>query len=622
MKKIKALILSTLLSCALFGQSVETKGFSPTQARPNSVVNYTLEFKDVKGRVDVSTIPLPDGLRIVGQNRSQNYSLVNGAMSSSTSISLSMLASKEGTLTIPAWKIEVGGKSYDIKAASVNIDPNAPEQMEEQDEDPFSNVFGFGSSFAQRRAQAQQQARKQTQSFEANFRNSAKLEIKLRREKVYVGESVPCELVFSFDKSLAERGFTLAQLLPEIKKADDFDMPAFSEKPIVDTSSDQSKILVKYNTAITPLKAGTYDLDFSAKGVFNRELRAEDMMSMSIFDRMSSFGSRQIPFEVNMPSKKVEVSPLPEEGKPDNFTGAIGNFSLENVTVSPDALTVGEPCTIFAKIVGIGNFPRIQEPKLDAGNDWKTYKAKSSFTDESNGLANIGIKTFEYTAVPKKADIPFAPTVVFNYFDPVSAKYVEIKSEQIAVSVAPTGRSKRAKAMAEEIATKPALDEIIETPNSNTDNRLLASPYFWAIQILILLVLVAFIVARRENLKRANDVEYAKRLRCERDNKQYIKRANFHADKGEVKEFFDNAKTALQYALAANNEKEARAITPREALEIMRKKNFEESDIEMVGELFEGADAIAYGALDAKNVNISKLADNLKLLSKKILKNK
>jgi hypothetical protein len=160
---------------------------------------------------------------------------------------------------------------------------------------------------------------------------------------------------------------------------------------------------------------------------------------------MASFGSRQIPFEINMPSKKIEVLPLPEEGKPANFTGAIGSFSLDSVTVEPDALTVGEPCTIFVKIVGIGNFPRIQEPKLDAKDDWKTYKAKSSFTDESNGLSNIGIKTFEYTVVPRKPDIPYAPEVLFNYFDPIAKRYVEVKSNPVPVSVAPTGRSKRVK---------------------------------------------------------------------------------------------------------------------------------------------------------------------------------
>lgn len=64
-------------------------------------------------------------------------------------------------------------------------------------------------------------------------------------------------------------------------------------------------------------------------------------------------------------------------------------------------------------------------PALDGARDWKTYKPKSSFTDESGNQGYIGVKTFEYTAVPKAADLPQAPRVAFNYFDPEAGKYVE-----------------------------------------------------------------------------------------------------------------------------------------------------------------------------------------------------
>lgn len=621
MKKIYLNILSTILCSVLLAQSVETTGFKPDTIRPDSTTDYTLVFKDVKGSVDISAMKLPDGLRIVGQNRSQNYSLVNGKMSSSTSISLKMQASQEGSLTIPEWTVNVGGKTFTIKSATLKVDANAPEQPYYDDDDIFSRGFGFGNPFARQQAQRQQQARQQVQSFEANLRNNAKLEIKLQRDNIYVGESVPCELIFSFDKSLAEQGFNLAQLIPETKKADDFDMPAFTEKPIIDTSSDPQRVLVKYSTAITPLKVGSYDLDFSAKGVFNRELRADDMMSMSIFDRMASFGSRQIPFEINMPSKKIEVLPLPEEGKPVNFTGAIGSFSLDSVTVEPDALTVGEPCTIFVKIVGIGNFPRIQEPKLDARDDWKTYKAKSSFTDESNGLSNIGIKTFEYTVVPRKPDIPYAPEVLFNYFDPIGKRYVEVKSNPIPVSVAPTGRSKRIKEK-EEVAPKPALDKIIETTASATESRLLESPYFWGTQILILLAVIAFVGYKREMLRRENDPAYAKRLECNKDAKKFLARALDDAKKADAPHFFDNAKTSLQYAIASNSESQARSITLREAKEILREKNFDENQIEDVAKIFEGSDAIAYGATSVSADEVKDVSQKLGTLVEKILKRK
>lgn len=89
------------------------------------------------------------------------------------------------------------------------------------------------------------------------------------------------------------------------KKADAFDCPAFTTDPTVDEKSDPEKVFIIYHTIVTPLKVGSYDLDFSAKGVFNRDIDIDDLMGMSLIDRMMSMGGgRQIPFEIQMPAKK------------------------------------------------------------------------------------------------------------------------------------------------------------------------------------------------------------------------------------------------------------------------------------------------------------------------------
>lgn len=631
MKNIYTLILSVIISAVgAFAQSVETAGFEPDTVRPDGVAEYRLVFKDLKGSVDISKIRLPDGLSIVGKSTSRNYSFVNGKMSNSTTLVLSMRASKEGQLTIPEWEVSVDGKPFKIAAATLSVDKSAPVQTRDEfDDDPFGIAFGnlpismrvrLGMRVRRNNANS---VRQQIQSFESNLRNNAKLEIKFPRQKIYVGESVPCELVFSFDNSLTERGFTLAQLMPEIKKADAFDCPAFSEKPAVVLSPDGKRVLVKYTTAITPLKAGSYDLDFSAKGVFNRQPTADDLMGTSIFDRMMSFGGgTQIPFEVNMESKKVEVAELPAEGRPADFTGAIGSFSLENVRVEPDALTVGEPCSIFAKIVGVGNFPRIREPKLEAGDDWKTYKAKSSFTDESNGLANIGFKTFEYTAVPKKADLPFAPAVLFNYFDPISEKYVEIKSKPAAVSVAPSGRSKRAERERNAVP-EPAFGKIVETASvSDGGGKLLNSPYFWGGQVLFVCVLAAFVLARRESLRRKNDAGYAKSLSDKKESARHLKSAREAAKNGDFRAFFEQSRRALQYALAAECDRQAPSLTTREALEMMSERGMSDSDKSDATLFFDGADAISFGGMDTSKLDIHWLDGKLVSLVGKISKRK
>ena len=621
MKKLYASFLTAFATVSLLGQSVETSGFDPKEIRPDSTSTYTVVLKDINGNISAEDIPMPDGLQIIGQSRSQSFSMGTSGTSSSTSLQYTVRPLKEGIFTVPEWSVEYKGKTYTIAAATLKVDESAPAQQQaQQARDPFGmrSMFGLPSGI-----RSQSQARQQTQTFDDSLRNSANLEIKLPREEIYVGESVPCELIFSFDKSILRNGFRLAQLIPDIKKADAFDCPAFTTDPTVDEKSDPEKVFIIYHTIVTPLKVGSYDLDFSAKGVFNRDIDIDDLMGMSLIDRMMSMGGgRQIPFEIQMPAKKINVLELPTQGKPENFTGAIGKFSLEDVMVDPDALSVGDPSIITAKLVGMGNFGRISAPELDTGGNWKNYKPKTSFADESNGQGYIGIKTFEYTVVPTKPDLKFAPKILFNYFDPVSKKYVELPSKEIPVSVAPTGRSNRAVQKAQD--NKKAEPEFAQNLDKNSQTRevdLLKSPLFWILQAAILAALIAFIAARRRKLMLESNPEYAKKLAYRKQCAYYLAKARDDANRNDAKAFFVDARNALQYSLtAADSDRESSSLILREAREIMQSRNFGQDDIDSINVFFDGADAITFGGLDVSKMDLKELDKSLnktcKLLEK------
>ena len=615
----------TFISIAMFAtaqvwaQSVESLGFDPAEIRPGSISNYTLVLKNINGNIDASSIPLPKGLEVVGQSRSQSFSMGTGGTSSELRISYAVRALAEGAYNVPAWKVKYGSEVLDIAAASLKVSPDAPEQPAQQT-GMNSMAFGFGGMPMMQMTQrpqpslaASQTARKNAQSFSDVLRSSVKLDIKLPREKIYVGESIPCELVFSCKKSIVESGFKLAQLAPKITNADAFDCPAFTSEPLIDVKSDVDMVLIKYHTVITPLKVGEYNLDFAASGMFNREISMDDLMNMSAFDpMMSAGGARQIPFEVNMPAKKINVRALPEDGRPADFTGAIGKFSLEGTTAEPDVLNVGEPCTMILKIVGVGNFSRISPPIVDGGGDWKTYKFKTSFADESNGLGNIGVKTFECTVVPNKPDLKFAPKILFNYFDPESGKYVSLFSKDISVSVAPSGRSKRAEEKKENAVAQPAFTEIAEKPAVSRQSRIIESPYFWGGQLLILAGFAAFVVRRKRTLRLQKDPAYAKLVRCKKETEARLRDADAAASAKDCKKFFENARAALQAALSAETELEGAAILLREAETLMHERGVSEADVKDAAMFFEGQDALTFGGLDTSSLNLRDLSVKLR----------
>lgn len=606
MKILTAISVLAISCAAASAQTVET-GFYPAEVRPGDYATYRVTLKNADGAsVNPSDIPVPDGLEIAGTSRSQNYSFVNGKMSSSVTLDFATVAAREGSYSVPAWKIPFGSGTLDAPAAELKVSASAPA--------PARQARGFPAF--------PQPQRRQSHAYDDSLKNSITLELKLPREKIYVGETIKCELILSCDKSLFENGYRIAQVVPQIKDMDAFECPAFAEEPAVDMHRDPDKALVIYRTVITPLKAGEYNLEFSASGILNRDISIDDIMGMSMMDRLLSMGSgRRMRFDVPMKPMKLKILPLPSEGKPKSFAGAIGKFELAEVSVSPDALSVGEPCTIAAKIAGTGNFNRMNAPALDGAQEWKTYKPKSSFADESGNQGYIGVKTFEYTAVPKVPDLTRAPRVAFSYFDPESGKYVETLSEPVAVSVAPTIRSKSVREAQEEAAKPaPAFSKISEGVRTENSAAVFSSKWFWISQAAILAAVAAF-AARRLKIRRLEtDPAYAKKTEYSAKARAALREAIAASGPAEAGKFFSAARESLRYALAAESAEEARSLSLKDALARAGEKGLDEAQTAVIRAVFEGADALEFGGGGAGADGREKLAKGLSETVGKILK--
>lgn len=613
MKNILTISLIIFSALSAWAQEEILANFSPEEIRPHSATRYVITLKNIKAEINPSDIPLPDGLSIFGTGRSQNYSFINGKMSSSTTYTYTIVANSEGKFTIPEWTLKSGSNSFKVPQSVLNVSASAPASNTGAMQSPFGNPF-----FSQ--ASSQQV---QTHDYEDTLRSATKLELKLPREKIYVGETIKCNLVFSFDKSLLEKGYNITRLIPQIKNMDAFECQPFNTDGVVDKDSNPSKVFVTYSTVITPLKVGNYDIQFSAIGLLERDIPLDELMNMSIMDRMMSMGTgRRIKFETQMNPMKLDILPLPEENKPKNFTGAIGKFDIASETVSPDALSVGDPCTLTLKILGTGNFKRMAAPSFVETKAWKTsYKPKQSFIDEGNGNAYIGIKTFEYTIIPNVADITETPSIAFNYFDPTLGKYIEKLSKPLKISVAPTVRSKKAEAATtSNEGTKPALDAVAEVSETNSDINILNSIYFWIGNGVILALILIFTLRKTYRNKLESDPSYAKRIYYTSSAKNSLNKAHAQCSVQTCGKFFEAACEALRFALAANSELNAEALTLSDAKKIASELGLPPEKIEKITIYFEGADAIAYGGINAEFFDFKKLSTELDDIIKHINK--
>lgn len=130
----------------------------------------------------------------------------------------------------------------------------------------------------------------------------------------------------------------------------------------------------------------------------------------------------------------VEILPLPDNGRPPNFTGAVGTFELI-VTASPTSVRVGDPIKLQIDIRGDGLIETLPPPNLAA--DPRLTQSFRVPDEELPGEASGSRKRFTATIRAVHAGVEEIPPIEYAYFDPDREMYVVALSDAIPLSVVP-----------------------------------------------------------------------------------------------------------------------------------------------------------------------------------------
>ena len=126
------------------------------------------------------------------------------------------------------------------------------------------------------------------------------------------------------------------------------------------------------------------------------------------------------PCDVHVTPLNISISPIPENGRPADFSGAVGQFAFE-ANAAPDDIAAGDLVTLTMKIHGDGNLEGVSAPCLGAGPNFKIYDPEP--VDEKS---TEGAKTFTQICVPQSTNAVSIPAVSFSYFDGRAAAYKTI----------------------------------------------------------------------------------------------------------------------------------------------------------------------------------------------------
>jgi len=124
------------------------------------------------------------------------------------------------------------------------------------------------------------------------------------------------------------------------------------------------------------------------------------------------------PLVVPAEPMNVVIRPLPSEGRPQTFGGAVGKFNME-MDVQPQEISAGDPITLSLRITGRGNFETISMPSINLGDEFRRYDPKLIASGRDH-------KIFEQVFIPRNDRIRELPPVSFSFFDPEEGKYQTI----------------------------------------------------------------------------------------------------------------------------------------------------------------------------------------------------
>lgn len=528
------------------------------------------------------TLPVVAGLefRVVGQSRQIQF--INGAAIESTSTIVRVTPEVPGIFTIP-------GPTPKSPPLVLRVNPGNGGGSSSSPYGVGVPGLGLGPGAA-------------ASGIRLTPDGSAFVRLETPKHEIYVGESVPVEIQVG-----TRDGFAIDNAPPKLNSGD-FTLNNLSFQPEQASRMIDAKRFTVYtwHSILAAIKPGTFSLNFSAPVTvrIRAQPRGESMLDDLLGDPFlqNIFGaSIQKNITVASPDSQFTVLPLPTEGKPADFGGAVGNFKI-STDVSSAENTAGDPLTLRMHVNGTGNFDRVETTMLGADGQWKTYAPKSTF-NRADAAGFRGEKIFEQPLIAKLPGTRIVPPLNFSFFDPGTRRYETARSSPLSVTVspAPDGAANEPPPLAsaagaqgnERSGLRP--DHAVSKARVDSLIPLYFQPRFLSAPSALALLLGGGWIALLRRERRARDLKGARDRARLQITHHLLEQMAAAAAGGDAAVFFNSARAALSQSLSARWQVEPEHVTLAEV-----EARLEGGDRDDVGEIFALADEANYSGAELK----------------------
>lgn len=212
-------------------------------------------------------------------------------------------------------------------------------------------------------------------------------------------------------------GFTLAIRVTGVQISQSMDLSGFAGEHLKRVSDFQP--LGSVQSSENGRYVETRRFRWNMTAVSTGTIECAPILSFGLYTRSSGmfFGRvEQRQESITVKPFKIAISPLPEEGRPSNFSGAVGKFGF-TASVEPTTISAGDVIKITSTVRGEMLPDSISPPIPEPDSGFKFYEPREIETSEKN------LKKFEQYVIPLSTNSTKIPPLHFSYFDPSNAVY-------------------------------------------------------------------------------------------------------------------------------------------------------------------------------------------------------
>ncbi|MAM19507.1 MAG: BatD family protein [Christiangramia sp.] len=583
--KIKFLILSFLLFAG--GLLQAQVRFEAKVSRDQLGINERLRVDfEMNDDGDNFRPPSFEGFTVVGgPNQKVSQSFLNGKMSFSKTYSFYLQPKERGKLEIGQAEVEIENKIYKTSPIAVNVGAAVDKPTDGDNSEMIAD-------------------------------SNLHLVAEVSKSNPYLNEAITVVYKLYVSPRISVSNW---RELDSPKYADFWSQNIDQKMRIQDGEymGEPYRYVILRKTILYPQKTGELNIEPLALSV------AVDVPS----NRRDIFGSRiykTVNQTVAADNKKINVKALPD-GKPANFTGAVGDFDF-NVELSRNTLNAGESLQATVEVKGNGNLKLFDLPELTAPPSLEMYspERKENVTTNLGGMQ--GSISEDYTVVPtKKGKYPI-PALSFSWFDPQTGTYKTKTSEELLLNVengpvAANSSSGISNPNKQAVAINDSQFRFIKLktrlkPLENS--QFLGSAGFWSALVLPLALIPLFIFFGKKREERARDVKGNRIRKADKLARKYLSEAKRNL--GDQKEFYLALERSLHNYLKAKLRIQTSDMSKDRIEAILQECGVEHSTIQEFLSLLSSCEFARYtpASSDAMKQDYEKAAQVISTLDKQL----